>query len=179
MFGLSKQGEAELSSTLAEELAERIRREGKITFHDWMNAALYHPTLGYYNRSDLKRWGREGDYRTSPERSELFAATFARYFATLYERMGQPAEFCILEIGAGNGRLAAVVLDSLQTKFPSVFTSLKYVVLEASQDASGRAAKELQRFSGRVEFVGFAELKAIESGIAFSNELLDAFAVHR
>ena len=42
---------------------------------------------GYYCRSDLPRWGREGDYRTSPERSPLFAATFARYFAALDEEL--------------------------------------------------------------------------------------------
>ena len=179
MFGLSKQGEAELSSTLAEELAERIRREGKITFHDWMNAALYHPTLGYYNRSDLKRWGREGDYRTSPERSELFAATFARYFVNLYERMGRPAKFTIVEMGAGNGKFAAGVLGKLQKDFRSVFDILDYVVMEASQDATQRSAEELTGFHGHVQFVDSSDIPVIQSGIVFSNELLDAFAVHR
>jgi hypothetical protein len=58
-------------STLAERLRERITREGPIAFHDWMKAALYDPTEGYYCRSDRTRWGREGDYRTSPERSSL------------------------------------------------------------------------------------------------------------
>ena len=66
--------------SLAERLRELIQREGSITFHDWMKAALYDPDGGYYQRADRTRWGRAGDYRTSPERSELFAATFARYF---------------------------------------------------------------------------------------------------
>jgi SAM-dependent MidA family methyltransferase len=179
MFGLSKQGEAESSSTLAEELSERISREDKITFHDWMNAALYHPTLGYYNRSDLKRWGREGDYRTSPERSELFAATFARYFVNLYERMGRPAKFTIVEMGAGNGKFAAGVLGKLQKDFPSAFDILDYVVVEASQDATRRTAEELNGFHGHVQFVDSLGIPVIQSGIVFSNELLDAFAVHR
>ena len=179
MFGLSKQGEAELSSTLAEELSERICREGKITFHDWMNAALYHPTLGYYNRSDLKRWGREGDYRTSPERSELFAATFAVYFVSLYERMGRPEKFTIVEMGAGNGKFAAGVLGKLQTDFRSVFDILDYVVVEASQDATQRSAEELTGFHGHVHFLDSSDIPLIQSGIVFSNELLDAFAVHR
>src|SRR5687768_13642294 len=52
--------------SLPERLREQIRLSGPITFHDWMNAALYDEAGGYYKRSDLKRWGREGDYRTSP-----------------------------------------------------------------------------------------------------------------
>src|ERR1044072_3421781 len=63
-----------------------IRREGALTFRDWMTAALYDEHEGYYKRPDLERWGRTGDYRTSPERRQLFAATFARYFAQLHEQ---------------------------------------------------------------------------------------------
>ena len=66
-----------------------------------MKAALYDPAGGYYQRYDLQRWGREGDYRTSSELSELFAATFARYFAKLYDEFGQPEKWTIVECGAG------------------------------------------------------------------------------
>src|SRR5687768_16004993 len=72
-------GDAEKVNTpaLAERLRARIAREGAITFHDWMETALYDREAGYYQRDDLVRWGRAGDYRTSAERSVLFAATFA------------------------------------------------------------------------------------------------------
>jgi len=168
-----------MATALALQLADRIRQEGRITFRDWMGAALYHPTFGYYNRSDLKRWGREGDYRTSPERSELFAATFARYFITLYDRMNRPSHLTIVEMGAGNGRFAASVLDALEEKYPSVFSVTRYVIVDRSEDARRRATEELQRFVGRVDFECCAELESIQSGIVFSNELLDAFPVHR
>src|SRR3954462_9033191 len=74
-------------SPLAERLRARIKREGAITFRDWMEAALYDARDGYYCRPDRKRWGRAGDYRTAPERSPLFAATFARYFARWYDEL--------------------------------------------------------------------------------------------
>src|SRR5207249_3007280 len=111
----------------------------------------YYPSLGYYNRVDLKRWGREGDYRTSPERSELFAETFARYFVRLYEGMGQPPELTVVEIGAGDGRFAAGVLDALEARFPTVLSAIRYVVDEASEDARQRAAEVLQRFAGSIQ----------------------------
>ncbi len=142
-----------------------------------MKAALYDPSAGYYQRADLERWGREGDYRTSPERSELFAAAFARYFAKLFDELGQPEEWTIVEGGAGNGRFAAGVLRALAEKFPQVFAATRYFIHELSDDASARAQQTLSEFSDRVKFYT-SDLPAV-SGIYFSNELLDAFPVHR
>src|SRR5436853_7645084 len=119
------------TSSLAERLRTRIRLEGAITFRDWMEAALYDARDGYYCRRDRKRWGRAGDYRTSPERSPLFAATFARYFARLHEELGSPNSLTLIEAGGGAGRFARVVLDTLQRDAPRVFDSLRYVFDEA------------------------------------------------
>ena len=124
-----------------------------------MKAALYDPAGGYYNRSDLKRWGREGDYRTSPERSRLFASTFARYLAKLYDELQKPSQWTIVEAGGGRGDFAAGVLQSLRERFPHVFAATRYVPIETTE--------ELEK------------LPPINPGVFFSNELLDAFPVHR
>ena len=166
-----------LPVSLAEHLKERIRREGPITFHEWMNTALYDPAGGYYHRSDLGRWGREGDYRTSPERSELFAATFARYFATLYEELQRPADWTIVECGAGDGRFACGVLQTLADRHSAVFEATRYLVCELSVDGRRRAQEKLVGFGDRVQFC--SELPEVERGLYFSNELLDSFPVHR
>jgi SAM-dependent MidA family methyltransferase len=150
-----------------------------ITFHDWMKAALYDPTSGYYQRSDRERWGRAGDYRTSPERSALFAATFARYFARLYEQLEQPREWTIVECGAGGGDFAWGLLDSLARQFPVVFEATHYVVYDVSLDALRRAQSRLVNYGDRVKFSSSFDEIRIDNGIFFSNELLDAFPVHR
>lgn len=144
-----------------------------------MNAALYDSAGGYYRRADRERWGREGDYRTSPERSELFAATFARYFARLYDELQSPEEWAIIECGAGDGSFAAGVLRTFTDRFPHVFAATRYVVYESSDDALGRARERLTEFGTRVEFCSDFELVSARRGIYFSNELLDAFPVHR
>ena len=136
-----------------------------------MKASLYDPAEGYYRRSDLTRWGREGDYRTSPERSELFAATFARHFAKLYDDLGQPSDWTIVECGAGDGRFAEGVLRSSDTG--------RYVVCDSSPDSLKRARERLREFPARVEFCSEVELPCVEHGVFFSNELFDAFPVHR
>lgn len=160
----------------AERLKEVIRREGHISFHDWMQAALYDPAGGYYQRSDRPRWGREGDYRTSPERSELFAATFAHYFVGL---SGEFDDLTIVECGAGDGSFAAGVLSTLREQAPSNFAGARYLIYDVSEDARGRARERLAEFGDRVEFYSDWELVSAQRGIYFANELLDAFPVHR
>jgi len=164
---------------LPERLRERIRSAGAITFHDWMQAALYDREEGYYNRANIQRWGREGDYRTSPERSPLFAAAFARYFAGLYESLNRPAQWTIVEVGAGAGHFAEGMLDTLQRRYPQVFTATRYLIDETSESLSKAAKGRLSRFAKRVEFVSVHDTPPIEAGLVFSNELLDSFPVHR
>ncbi len=167
------------TETLDAFLSARIRRDGPITFRDWMEAALYHPTEGYYCRRDHQRWGREGDYRTSPERSDLFAATFARYFAILYEKLNSPSDWTIVEMGGGDGRFSRGVMQTLQNSFPHVFAATQYVIDETSNDSRARARKQVASFGNQVQFETLSRLDRISSGIVFSNELLDAFPVHR
>jgi SAM-dependent MidA family methyltransferase len=122
-----------------------------------MEAALYDPEFGYYSRKDLKRWGREGDYRTSAERSELFAATFARYFAKLYDELERPSQWTIVEGGAGDGTFARRVQRALADSYPRVFEATRYQVREIKAEP----------------------LDPSNPCLYFSNELLDAFPVHR
>ncbi|HVG22495.1 MAG TPA: SAM-dependent methyltransferase [Blastocatellia bacterium] len=165
---------------LAGRLRERIRREGAVSFRDWMAAALYDAREGYYVRPDLVRWGRAGDYRTAPERSPLFAATFARYFAGLFGESHSPRECAITEAGAGAGSFARGVLGTLQRDHPTIFHATRYVIDEVSPSARERAREALKEFAGRVEFRSLAETALdVGEGIVFANELLDAFPVHR
>jgi SAM-dependent MidA family methyltransferase len=165
------------TTVLAEQLRERVRREGPITFREWMRAALYDETAGYYCRPH-RIWGRTGDYRTSPERSVLFAATFARYFAGLYQQLGAPRSFSIVEVGGGAGYFAFGVLQTLKQTYPRVFAATRYVFDEISDPARATAREQLAPFADHLEFATLDDV-AIDPGIVFSNELLDAFPVHR
>jgi len=144
-----------------------------------MDAALYDSQEGYYTRADRQRWGKDGDYRTSPECSPLFAATFARFFAGLHDKLGSPARWTIVEAGAGAGHFAEGVLATMQLRWPEVFAATTYIIDEASQSSIGLARKRLKRFGNQVDFRTLRNIPAIEVGLVFSNELLDSFAVHR
>ena len=158
-------------------LKERIKFSGAITFCEWMDAALYGEPDGYYVRSDKIRWGRKGDYRTAPEISPLFAATFANYFAKLFEKQN---ELTIIECGAGNGLFAFEVLRTLQEQFPSLFNSARYLIDELSEASRQRIKERLQSFSSHIEFCNLKEISTpIQNAVIFSNELIDAFPVNR
>jgi SAM-dependent MidA family methyltransferase len=145
-----------------------------------MAAALYDERGGYYRGLGAERWGRAGDYRTAPERSPLFPATFARYFTRLYEELGRPRVFNLLEAGGGTGRFAHGVLKTLRRDAPHVYEATRYVFDEVGADSIERAAELLKPFAERVEFKRLSDINdRLEQAVVFSNELLDAFPVHR
>jgi SAM-dependent MidA family methyltransferase len=165
---------------LAERLRARIKQQGPITFREWMAAALYDERDGYYCRADRIPQGRAGDYRTAPETSPLFAATFAFYFSKLFTDLKWPPSLTIFESGAGSGEFAHGVLTSLRRDSPEVFAATNYVIDEVSPAARHRAARRLAEFADRVTFRRLVEIdQPAAAGIVFSNEVIDAFPVHR
>jgi SAM-dependent MidA family methyltransferase len=165
---------------LEERLRERIRREGPISFYEWMKAALYDERDGYYCRRDRVRQGRHGDYRTAPEMSPLFGAAFANYFMKSYFDLGAPPFWTIVEIGSGTGDFAHDVLRSLQINFPSVFDATQYIIDEVSADAQSQALSKMAPFKDRLQFRTLSELREpLPHALIFSNELFDAFPVYR
>lgn len=175
---MAHQSSALTHSTLTDRLVERIQQNGPITFHDWMRTALYDPSEGYYCRTDRKCWGKEGDYLTSPQTSELFAATFARYFAELYHKLDRPSRWTIVEAGAGDGAFAEGVLSTLRDEFSDIFRATTYVIDEVSSASSALIAKRLVEFAKTVEVQSLDSLGTLGDGIVFANELFDAFPVH-
>ena len=162
---------------LAELLAERIRRHGPLTFADYMRECLYHPVHGYYSKAESKRFA---DYYTSVDVHPVFARLLARQFAEMWERLGRPAEFMLVEAGAGVGRFAGQVLDFCEAKLPAFYKALRYVAMERSASRREQAAVRSQRHSAAGHFTASAEIPAhIAAGCVFSNELVDALPVHR
>jgi SAM-dependent MidA family methyltransferase len=162
---------------LAELLADRIRRFGPLTFADYMRECLYHPVHGYYSKAESKRFA---DYYTSVDVHPIFARLLVRQFAEMWERLGRPAEFTLVEAGAGVGRFAAQVLDFCEAKLPAFYDALKYVAVERSASRREQATVPAKRHADAGHFIASAEIPAqIAAGCLFSNELVDALPVHR
>jgi SAM-dependent MidA family methyltransferase len=165
------------STPLTAILAERIRRFGPITFAEYMREALYHPLHGYYAKPEATRFA---DYYTSVDVHPIFGRLLARQFAEMWEQMGRPAKFSLVEAGAGVGRLARHILEFSRTKLPEFYGALRYVAVERSPLRSEQLGHRLAEFVQNGKCQAALELPArIAEGCIFSNELLDALAVHR
>jgi SAM-dependent MidA family methyltransferase len=111
--------------SIAEILAERIRRNGPITFAELQEAALYDPDAGFFTTG--RGAGRSGrDFITSPEVGSLFGRLVARQLDITWDGLGRPDPFVVVDAGAGIGRLAADVLRAA----PRCASALRYVLAE-------------------------------------------------
>jgi SAM-dependent MidA family methyltransferase len=163
--------------SLARAIQDQIGREGPISFARFMSQALYHPQLGYYS-SGRCSIGRGGDYFTSVSVGFLFGTLLAGQFAEIWETLGRPDDFVIVEQGAHEGEFAADVLDALHARQPKFFARVIYRIVEPFPILRERQEERLQKFGPRVQWVADLETLPPFVGVHFSNELLDAMPVH-
>lgn len=135
-------------------IIQRITKEGRITFRDFMDMALYYPRLGYYMTGET-RTGKAGDFATGPTTSGMFGEFMADFLRQTWEILGR-GEFSIVEMGAERGLLASDIKDCLSEREPKMFLKTEYFAVEHGDP-----------------------LPDVETGCFFSNELVDAFPVHR
>src|SRR3989442_14972330 len=115
----------------------RISDEGAITFRELMAIGLYEPRLGYYC-SGRETMGRAGDYLTSPEVSPVFGAMVGRQLREMWEVMGWPVRFQIVESGAGTGALCPDIMPWSRRTAPEFFTAMEYTIVEVSRALAAR-----------------------------------------
>lgn len=165
--------------THAQELLRLIitkidQQEGKISFEEFMNLALYAPGLGYYSAGSEKI-GAQGDFTTAPEISSLFSYSIAKQCQKFFDQLGAGD---ILEFGAGSGKMAIDILTYLQNQ--QVMPS-HYFILETSADLKQRQFEAFQKKAPHLlKWVQWLEtLPSDFNGIMLANEVLDALPVHR
>lgn len=99
-----------LSRALTRRIHERIASAGGwIRFDRYMQSVLNEPGLGYYSAGSAK-FGGAGDFITAPALGPFLARAIATQFDGMRGVLDAPV---ILEIGAGDGTLAAQLLDAL------------------------------------------------------------------
>jgi SAM-dependent MidA family methyltransferase len=188
------------------EVTEIIRREiaetGPISFARFMELALYEPSHGYYER-EAQQIGRGGDYYTSVSVGSLFGELLAFQCALWLDdlsgsqppgcfekplplasdhtlKSAPPDGFQILETGAHRGQLARDILSWFRQRRPELWERLTYWIIEPSARRQQWQRETLADLGARVQWAGrWEELPHGIRGVILSNELLDAFPLHR
>ena len=165
-----------------EDLVARIRAEivetGPMTFARFMELALYDPAGGYY-RSAEARPGRAGDFLTAPETHPIFGATLARCVVEVWGRLGRPDPFVLREHGAGDGTMAAAILDGIGREAPELAALLRYEPIEIERRRLTLIAERLGRAGHAHALVEPDEPAEPIVGVVLANEVLDALPTHR
>lgn len=158
-------------------LTRQIIENGPISFHTFMQHALYHPEWGYYTRGD-ENIGKSGDFFTSVSVGACFGTILAHRIHQLWAENDSPATYHLIEIAANDGQLAKDILDTIQQSFPVLYQALTYHIIEHLE-----AAKTLQKITLREHIDKLAQHRSPSeisetNGIILSNELIDALPVH-
>jgi SAM-dependent MidA family methyltransferase len=160
-------------------LAGTIRREGRITFAEFMHTALYHDEHGYY-RASVRRPGRGGDFITSPELHPFFGFTLARQIADSWEHLGKPGRLVVREHGAGIGGLAYDIITALSEHAPDVRDALDYRLIDVNTHRSAEALAAMAEVGlGQIVSTEHPDDVRPEAGVVIANEVADALPVHR
>ncbi|MEC4805907.1 MAG: class I SAM-dependent methyltransferase [Jaaginema sp. PMC 1079.18] len=149
----------------------------KIPFVEFMDLVLYHPEWGYYSGGKVEI-GSRGDFFTSVSLGADFGELLAIQLVQMWQVLGQPQPFILLEMGAGNGDLARDILQTLEAQFPAVFAALEYWIVEQSPALIQRQKAVLADYTVQWQDESEIEDESL-TGCIFANELVDAFPVHQ
>lgn len=162
--------------------AELQKSGGMIPYSEVMKYSLY-GSEGYYNAGKVEI-GEGKDFITHPEMSEFFGLSVGLAAKRVWEAMGEPESFSIIEMGAGQGSLAYGMLKWLRELHPDFYKSIRYKILEYGQELIPRQRERLNALNdpNKVNWIRGSAFDLPVSGIKgvfISNELVDAFPVER
>jgi len=160
----------------------RIRAKGPIPFSRFMEWCLYHPKYGYY-QAERPGIGKEGDYYTSPSVHPLFGNLLAKQLLQMSKILGGKV-FDVVEMGGGKGFLCQDILDWAKKNAHPFYHRLRYHLLETSSAFLKEQKERLSEHEKASKLIWVDSKRLREGknwieGCVLSNELVDAFPVHR
>ncbi len=143
-----------------------------IPLDKFIDLSLYDKKIGYY--MSRNPFGKKGDFITAPNVSRLFSEMIAIWMIGFWKNLGSPKNFNIVELGAGNGAMMKILLESFQ-KFPEFFNSCNIIIHEKSPHLIKLQKKELIH----KKIVWVSDIKKIKKipTIFVANEFFDAIAI--
>ena len=93
----------------------KLKKNYKISLDKFINLSLYDKKSGYYMKKNP--FGKKGDFITAPNISRLFPEMIALWILSFWQSLGSPKKFNLIELGAGNGEMMKVLIESFKN-FP-------------------------------------------------------------
>ena len=165
-------------NALETEIRSRIETEGPLSVADYMALCLTHPSQGYYtsrqpiggHQSDSRK---SGDFITAPEVSQMYGELIGVWGMQVWQALGCPNSFNLVELGPGRGTLMADLLRAGKT-LPGFTKGAKIKLLEISPTLQKQQRKALDGLAIPPEWI--SDICQLKDGpnIIIANEFLDA-----
>jgi len=162
-------------SPLKSEIKKLTRKSGPMPVWRYMELCLTHPEFGYYVSRDPL--GREGDFTTAPEVSQMLGELLGLWAASVWKAIGSPPLLRLIELGPGRGTMMADALRALRV-VPPLYQSLSIHLVEINPVLRD---KQKSLLSGARDIAWHDSIDDIPDGpaIIFANEYFDVLPIHQ
>ncbi|MEO7220957.1 MAG: SAM-dependent methyltransferase, partial [Devosia sp.] len=162
------------SLTLAEQIDTQIAADGPMSLATYMSLCLSHPRHGYYTAG--RPIGAAGDFITAPEISQMFGEIIGFFIVNLWQQMGQPTSFTLLELGPGRGTLMQDALRAA-SKADGFENALHLQLFESNAILKAEQEKRLGAYSPYWS----TDIDAVSDDPIFvvANEFFDALPIRQ
>ena len=150
----------------------KLKKINDLPLDEFINLSLYDKKFGYYMRRDP--FGKKGDFVTAPNISRLFSEIVAIWIINFWESLGAPKKFNLVELGAGNGEMMKVIIESFRN-FPTISKSCNFIIHEKSPKLIEIQKKKLCE----TKITWLSKINRIKNkpSIFIANEFFDALAI--
>jgi len=138
----------------------------------FIDFALYDKVNGYYMKKNP--FGKEGDFITAPNITRLFSEIIAIWVLTFWKSIGSPKKFNLLELGAGNGEMMKVIIETLKN-FPECFNNCSFQIHEKSEFLKKR--QQLNLKSENITWIDDIKINNSYPTVFLANEFFDALPI--
>ncbi len=155
---------------LEDKIKQIIYQNGPLTIEDYMSICLQDEEDGYYKNK--KPIGRDGDFITAPEISQMFGEMIGIWLITVLQNIGNQT-INLIELGPGNGYMMNDI-QSVSRKFPDFSSSIKIWLYDISNTFAEEQSRNIRYNYNRID-----TLEELPVGINFfiANEFFDAIPI--
>ncbi len=162
-------------SPLQSEIKKLIKSSGPMPVWRYMELCLTHPEHGYYVSRDPL--GREGDFTTSPEVSQMFGELLGLWAGSVWKAMDSPSLLRLVELGPGRGTMMADALRALRV-LPPLYQAVSVHLVEINPVLR---EKQKAALSGTRSITWHDSIDEVPDGpaIILANEYFDVLPIHQ
>ncbi len=162
---------------LEAEIRRRIQMAGPMPVRQYMRSSVLpiRCTADYTTRDPF---GRDGDFITAPEVSQVFGELLGLWAAAAWHRMGRPENVRLIEIGPGRGTMIQDAMRAAQV-VPAFRSAIVLHLVEISPALEQRQRQALGAMD--VPVMWHQSFNDVPDGpsIVLANELFDALPVNQ